>query len=244
MSQSVLPDGRPAAMSRLDAGLAVVLAVLAYVAGSALAPRLDPPWGEDGPAMATTAAGRRLLSAQQEADGVRSLRKALESKMAEERVKQVADRVAVVRVSEQDAVKLHESIDDREALLRALRVEADTAIAAQSSADRELRTATEKAKKSETAATNRLRILAKGTRAAASAVAWAALALLLLIIVGPVRLVARKRPRLIHMRTVLGGSALVLAMLLLAVTGGWIFAAAFAALLLLGWVVVTGRPRA
>ncbi|GAA0403874.1 hypothetical protein GCM10009541_53810 [Micromonospora gifhornensis] len=231
-------------MSRLDAGLAVTLAVLAYVAGAAVAPRLDPPWGQEGPAMATTATGHRLLSAQQDVDAVRSFRRALESKVAQQRVAQVADRVALGTASKQEAVKLHKGIADREALLHALRTEIDAAVTAQSIAEREVRIATEKVRKSEKSAADRLRYLEKLTRAAASVVAWATLTSLMLIIVGLVRLMSRNRPRLVHTWIVLGTSALMLIAFMLAVTVGWILAAAFVALLLLGWVIVAGRSRA
>ncbi|SDT11464.1 hypothetical protein SAMN04489716_2550 [Actinoplanes derwentensis] len=229
-------------MSRLDAGLAVALAVLAFAAGSAVSPLWSgAPWARGGPAMADAADVRRLANAQQRADAVRSFREALKSRLADEQVDQVADRAAADHASEPEAAKLQDGIKTREALLSALRVQADDAVTDQSAADRELRLATEKANKSEKKATGRLRILGDLTRAAVAAMVWLVFAIFLLAGVGVVRLFMRRRARLIHVWTVVGCSFVLLAALLLAVTAGWIAATAFVAIVVVGWLLVAGR---
>ncbi|MEU4689050.1 hypothetical protein [Actinoplanes sp. NPDC023714] len=211
----------PAHISRLDGGLVVSIAIVSLAVGAALQPKVDLPWDRDGPPAATRHRTTQWVRAQQSAQEKQDYRKALTSRIVKERVEQEADGVA------DQTEKIKKRIADRDALLIVLEARRDAAVAEQITADSAVRVAAEKVRKSERAAADRLAWLARGSRAVLALLAWAVLVLALTL----------GRFRDVRTRFVAAGSLIALAIMLVAVSLGWVAAAVILLGLPVGWIL-------
>ena len=241
MSPPSDPGQRPDHTSRLDLGLAVVIAVGCFAAGAAAQPKIDLRWDLDRPAAASVQSATQLVRAQQQAQDKQDTRKALSARIAAEQVDQDVDRVALDRAEPDQVEKLRKRVAEREALMAVLRGRLDAVVEAQSAADDAVRTADDKAKKSERAAAE---LLARQRLLRRAGLALSAWLIVIALGLGLQRLVLFWRARLVHGWVVGGGSLAGLVMLLAGASLGWVTAAVLLLMLLAGWVLRPGGRHA